>query len=309
MEGMDRLPALISGAEYEDYHPGTVAISSKGQKYWDNLLLTRYLSPKCSAGSACPATTDHILAFSDSGAVKGHYAFNTGKWQPYVWRQREWLLGQAFQNACKSRWNALSDDGTELSVCYLHLSPTFLENVALQVADRDATNIELPHQLGISDPLMLQLGLALRSEAECPNLYGKIFIETAAHLLATHLLKNYSTTPYRISKPNHRRHGGAWRTVIDYIHSKLDKELSLQAIAGVANMSPYHFAHTFKDTMGIAPHRYIIKTRIEKAKRLLRDTNLPINLIALEVGYTSSHFIRMFKRLVGVSPGIYRKQI
>ena len=60
---------------------------------------------------------------------------------------------------------------------------------------------------------------------------------------------------------------------------------------------------------GIGPQRYIIQRRLERAKRLLRRTHLPIALIAQEVGFADqSHLTQMFRREVGVTPGRYRAE-
>ena len=98
------------------------------------------------------------------------------------------------------------------------------------------------------------------------------------------------------------------RAVIDHIHERLDAELSLDHLAAVAHMSPYHFARLFKNSTGLPPHQYVIARRVERAKELLRDRGpLPLAEVAAEAGFSSqSHFTRHFKRIVGVTPQRFR---
>ena len=75
-------------------------------------------------------------------------------------------------------------------------------------------------------------------------------------------------------------------------------------------MSPNYFARLFKQTTGITPHQYVIRCRIERAKELIQRGNLPLIEIATQVGFLDqSHLNRHFKRLVGVTPKTYYKEL
>jgi AraC family transcriptional regulator len=301
----DTASKIITGEEYDQYHPGQVEITSKSRS-WSGLLFTRYSHPRTCNGSPRPATKDHLLAFSNNGAVKGEYSFCQGKWKPYTWQQGEWLLGQAYENDRDSRWNSLCDEKTELSVCYIHLSPEILMKAACEAADRSPQAIELPHRMSFKDSLMYQLGMALKYEAENEYPYGTLLAETVANMLSVHLLRNYCTVSFNVNEYRGTgRHRGIDRA-IELIHTSLDKDLSLEEMAITANMSSYHFARIFKNNIGVAPHQYIMNARIKRAKELLISTNLPINLIALEVGYNPNHFSYLFKRVVRHTPREYR---
>ena len=90
---------------------------------------------------------------------------------------------------------------------------------------------------------------------------------------------------------------------IDYIHTHLDQELTLEQIAAVINISPTYFASLFKRTTGISPHQYVIRQRVKRAKIMLVKTDLAIADIALQVGFSSqSHLTQQFKRFTGVTP-------
>ncbi|MGN1030690.1 MAG: helix-turn-helix domain-containing protein [Butyricicoccaceae bacterium] len=93
-----------------------------------------------------------------------------------------------------------------------------------------------------------------------------------------------------------------------YMHEHLSEPISLDDLAAVSNYSVYYFSHLFKREIGYSPTEYLIKLRIEAAQVLLVQSSLPIGSIAERVGYqTSSSFINMFTRKVGLSPREYRK--
>lgn len=100
-------------------------------------------------------------------------------------------------------------------------------------------------------------------------------------------------------------------TVIDqtvrYIRSNIGKQIALNELANVANLSPFYFSHYFKEATGFSPIDYVINTRIDQAKILLIRTNKTVAEIAYEVGYLSSNsLINVFVQKTGVTPKQFR---
>jgi len=95
--------------------------------------------------------------------------------------------------------------------------------------------------------------------------------------------------------------------MIEYIHQHYGQKLTIAGLAKLANMSASHFIRIFKKDMGIAPMEYLIRTRIEKAKKLLRNRAKPITEISLQCGFGSaSHFSACFTKHFGITPREYR---
>ncbi len=93
-----------------------------------------------------------------------------------------------------------------------------------------------------------------------------------------------------------------------YINDHLTENLTLEEIAASVHLSPYYFAHYFKETTGFSPWEYVINTRLNRAKAALQSTTKSVEEIAWEVGYTSSRsLINMFTKKMGVSPAKWRK--
>src|SRR5215210_7879412 len=85
------------------------------------------------------------------------------------------------------------------------------------------------------------------------------------------------------------------------------KALDIRALARVACVSEAHFIRTFRATFGETPHRYLQRRRVERAMFLLRETDLSVSEICLDVGFTSlGTFGRTFRGIVGESPTTYR---
>jgi AraC-like DNA-binding protein len=97
--------------------------------------------------------------------------------------------------------------------------------------------------------------------------------------------------------------------IIDYIDAHLSEEISLEQLARVANLSRVHFLREFKRITGLPPHRFILKRRIEIGADLIRRGELPLKVIALNVGFSSqSHFGAAFRGRYGVTPSSFRNR-
>jgi len=95
-----------------------------------------------------------------------------------------------------------------------------------------------------------------------------------------------------------------------FIQDHLDEELSLTQVARTVNTSTFYFCKLFKKVTGLNFTDYVSRLRIEKAKNLLMNPNLRVSEIAYEVGFQSlTHFNRVFKKILGQSPTIYRQKL
>jgi AraC-like DNA-binding protein len=96
----------------------------------------------------------------------------------------------------------------------------------------------------------------------------------------------------------------------DLIDARYAEPLDVAAIARAAHASPAHFSRSFRDAFGETPHQYLLTRRMERAKHLLRSTNLSVTEVSLEVGFRSlGSFSATFKRSVGVTPTRYRRSV
>ena len=87
------------------------------------------------------------------------------------------------------------------------------------------------------------------------------------------------------------------------------EEWSVRRLARVSRVSKAHFARSFKQAFGLPPHRYLLTRRVERAKALLRETDLSVTEIAFQTGWASlGTFGRTFRDITGESPGAIRER-
>jgi AraC family transcriptional regulator len=159
------------------------------------------------------------------------------------------------------------------------------------------------HGFGQQDVQLHQIGMLMLAELRAGGMMGQLYIESLTQALVIHLLRHYSTLTQSIASPHSSFTHTQLQQAIDYIHTYLNRDLSLAELASVANISPTYFASLFKQEMGISPHQYVIRQRVERAKVMLMKTDLAIADIALQVGFSSqSHLTQQFKRLTGMTP-------
>ncbi|MGH8000548.1 MAG: AraC family transcriptional regulator [Brasilonema sp.] len=149
--------------------------------------------------------------------------------------------------------------------------PKFFEQVAYESIQ--VKQIELIPQLAVIDPFIQQIGFALKADVESGNPAGRLFGESLATALVVHLLKHYSVwQPQLVADESRGLPEYQLKKVLDYIHTHLSQDITLLDIAGVLDLSQYHFCRLFKQSVGIAPHQYITQCRIERAKQLLLES-------------------------------------
>ncbi|GAQ00004.1 helix-turn-helix domain-containing protein [Leptolyngbya sp. NIES-2104] len=164
-------------------------------------------------------------------------------------------------------------------------------------------SVELRQQFAMTDPLIHQIRIALRASLQQDKHESRLYAETMANALIVHLLQRYTAqqaiTLISLGGLSHYKQ----RQVIDYIQAHLEKNLGLEELATLVQLSSHHFCECFKHSIGMSPRQFVIHCRIERAKELLLQRKQSIAEIAQTVGFLDqSHLHRHFKRLVGVTP-------
>lgn len=125
-------------------------------------------------------------------------------------------------------------------------------------------------------------------------------------LFQNKLIKGYCRL---VAKYNLKNYSQPIQKIITYISTDLTADLSLKSLANQVNINPSYLSTLFKKEVGLTLTEYVNRSRIEFSKRLLAGTNQPIKSIATQSGIPDiQYFTRMFKRITGVSPKVYRMQ-
>jgi AraC family transcriptional regulator len=195
----------------------------------------------------------------------------------------------------------------DVDVLVMRLAPVFLYHVA-EENGLDADAIELRASLDRRDDAVEHIGLAMLAEMETGGASGRVYGDSLSTALATHLLRNHGTSPQAVADYRGVLPRSALRRVTDYVNDNLSMDLGLSEMAGVANLSRYHFSRRFKRSTGLSPHQYVIGRRVERAKELLSKTDLSVGDVASAVGFAhQSHLARHVRRRFGVPPSSLRR--
>ncbi len=188
-------------------------------------------------------------------------------------------------------------------VVLLHLAPELLHDVARDLYGRNAGPVELIRCLAVPDLRSDQLVRLLLAEAETPGPGSSLMTESLGRALIIHLLRFHSSLAGSSLMP--RAHGPAprLRRVVEQMRACLDQDMPLSRLAAVAGLSPSQLVRSFRETMGIPPHRFLRGLRIAKARELLEHTKLSVIEIVLACGFGQpGHFATTFREATGLSP-------
>lgn len=279
-------------------------LSSEGAG-WEGLGAQAFHEPMELEGWMTPVMPDISLILFAGGAICLEWRHVNGPWQARYLRQGDLNLRSGVDMNYEVRWKALSSVPTR--TLHLRLSRDLFARTAQEVTDRDPTHLAVGGRLGFRDPLLAQIGLALWQELEQPTAAGKLYAQTAAQMLALHLLRS-STSGGVITEPSQRLTQQQMRRVLDFIEEHISQDLSLEALAQEAGFSSSHFARLFRHTTGESPHQFVLHQRIERAQQLLKERDMPLACVALESGFANqSHLTQAFKRHLGLTPRAFRR--
>ena len=201
----------------------------------------------------------------------------------------------------RSRWDHI----TEFMV--LLIDPVYLNQIAYESIDSD--RVELEPRQSVRDPLIEQIGWLLKEDLESNGLESRLYVDSLITTFCAHLIHRYTIRSLPLGDPVTGLPRHSLRNALDFINAHLDQHLRLADIAHAAGMSQFYFARLFKQSTGITPYQYVVRQRVERAKQLLKQRELPIATIAHQCGFANqSHLIKHFRRFTGTTPKVYQEQ-
>ena len=192
----------------------------------------------------------------------------------------------------------------------LHYLSVGISDAALtEVADGTSGEVELRRADNLVDARLGALVEAVNAEriAGFPN--GRLFLDAVEQALAVALVNSYAVRHRSVQ--THRGGLGCARVrrIKEFVDAKMEDELTLCEMAQAVQLSTAHFSRMFRKSTSEAPHQFVLRHRVERAKEMLRAAEARVLDVAVACGFkTQQHFARVFRQMCGVSPTEYRQE-
>lgn len=241
---------------------------------------------------------------ADELVPSSHYlAWNVGA-EPLTWDAKVGGRFQAVTNAPGELWFCPAGESfTHIVSAPSHFLLVTIEPEQLQkwTGGRRAA---LDRRYGMASTQLDHLARALAFEAERGNPNGSLFVDALGSALAQGIVSLFGDAPAQ-------REGALsalrLKRVLDYVDAHLGDNLTIEVLATQAAYSPTHFARAFKAAMEVAPHRYVMRRRLERAQELIRRQT-PLAEVALTLGFNDqSHFTKAFSAAFGTTPARWQR--
>jgi AraC family transcriptional regulator len=196
---------------------------------------------------------------------------------------------------------------------HIYIPPGLIHDIADAALGGAAANgLAFIDTVGKTSPSLMRVGQELLAEMRADAILSRLRTDALGLETAIQMLRHHSNLgQYQRLKQGEFRGGLApWqvRRVTELLTADLAAEQSLAGLAAQIGLSPFHFSRAFKKSMGIPPHAYQVKLRLEHAEALLLGTQRSVTDIALSVGYESSQSLaRAFNRTRGCTPSDFRR--
>ncbi|MEH2474561.1 AraC family transcriptional regulator [Nitrobacteraceae bacterium AZCC 2161] len=164
--------------------------------------------------------------------------------------------------------------------------------------------------VGVNDVTISSLGSLLLPALSRPDQANPLFVDHVLLAVGAHIAQTYGGMR-PVSQPVQ---GGLtpWqeRRAKEILRANLEGGVALKEVARECGLSVGYFSHAFRRTLGVAPHKWLIEQRVALSMEKLRDGRSSLSDVAAECGFSDqSHLARHFQRIVGVSPGAWRRAL
>lgn len=274
----------------------TYPLLTSPREGWRGLKMQLYRHPPGTVSS--PGNYDHVLVLNTAG--RALIDDTTGGR-----RRRGFAVAGCF-SLTPAGYPVIRSWKGRPEVMLIFLDPGLLHGVA-QDLGLDATSIDLAPRVAVPDEMVHHFGQLLRHEAENPLWGSALAVDSIAHALSVHLLRQHSSVAAKGGGSRPELTPRRLNRALDYMRAHLERPVTLPELAAICGLSSTHFARAFREAVGKPPHAYLIDLRLQRAVELLENTRLPVTEIALSCGFTQSqYFATAFRRRLGLTPRAWR---
>lgn len=247
-----------------------------------------------------PALSDHVLALVCKSHDRQTCRFAGQEYDGISHRDTFFLLPAGTPS--ERSWQAENES------VMVGIEPYALRHIATQIECINPDKIELKPLVFGQDEKIAYLSRCLLREIRLGEEGSQLCREALFTCFNVHLLRHYCTVETRFKAYSNGLSQHQLKQAYTYIQDHLHSTIQLEDLAKLLNISVYYFCRLFQKSAGVSPYQYVLGQRIERAKRLLRNSDQPILEIALACGFSSpSQMGRHFRKFVGVTPSQYRR--
>lgn len=191
---------------------------------------------------------------------------------------------------------------TQDTALVIGLKLRLLQHVVEETGE-DPSKLQVRNRFQARDAQIEHIGWALKAEMETGYPSGRLYLDALATGLAARIVRNHSSLARASRFSKTAMPGCKLKAVLGYIEEHLERDLGLGEIADIAGVSVSHFKVLFRKSLGMPPHQYVTRRRVERAAMQLREGKMSIGQIALANGFChQSHLAMHVRRVLGVSP-------
>lgn len=280
-----------------DVNAGSILVSSKDLS-WEGIYIEKGENEGFTPEDV--TVTEHYFAMNTGSAFE--WEWKDGK----TFRTHRYETGDLWVNPAGIPFSHRISGHNQFAL--LTLDPAKVVEALINHPLIERQVFRRQHQVKDKHLQVLMQALLVEAESGGPN--GRLYADTLSTALAVHFVNHYSTTgplDFAGLKGVDRQRLGS---VVDYIEAHLTEDLSLSELALTAGLSKFHFARLFKEAVGLTPHKYVLKRRIEHAAQALRKRAMTLSEASHLFGFTDqSHFTRVFKQVKGMTPKQFLSQV
>jgi AraC family transcriptional regulator len=290
------MATIIMPSEVPEYVPGIVTAASDDLG-WNGVLLRGYRYGALDV--LVPPVRDFTIVSYCGGAT-----FMERRCEG-AWTKTHCAPGDVslLTRSQRSHWHWTG----EIDVSHVYLGENLVSGICAEVTDRCIADVRLQDVLKSHDPIVTAAVAAITREAQQRPLGSALYVEAVATQLVVHLLRIYASVTFREPSGKGRLSPAQVRRLTEYIDNKLHEQLNLETLAAVAGVGVWTFTRHFRASFGRTPHAYIVERRIDRARRLLAQSCLPIKEVASVCGFADqAHMTRVFQTHLHTTPALLR---
>jgi AraC family transcriptional regulator len=271
---------------------------------WRDIRVT-HLRPS-SSEMTVPVSESHCLMLNICTTLQVNARFGKRNFEGKV------STGEVAIIPAGTSWSLQSEGSHSPNVLLLYLRPLFVRSAVTEL-NFSYKEIALTPQIGFGNKHIRHVAMSLLHELNDATIGSRLYADSLATALAMQLVRRYSSiqdvqighggmAPHKLRK--------ALGLIDQHLAEEEEGRVPLRVVAKEVGMSYFHFSRAFKQSMGMTLTNYVAERRIEAAKKMLQETELPIAEIALRSGFSSqSHFTTSFRRVAGATPRAFRATI